>query len=49
VCQQVKVEHQRLAGFLQPHKVLEWKWEEIGMEFIVGLPRTHEAMIPYGL
>jgi hypothetical protein len=36
----VKVEHQRPAGLLHPLKVLEWKWEEIGMYFIVGLSRT---------
>jgi hypothetical protein len=36
----VKVEHQRPARLLQPLKILEWKWEEIGMDFIVGLPRT---------
>ena len=40
VCQRVKVEHQRLAGLLHPLKVPEWKWEEIGMDFITGLPRT---------
>jgi hypothetical protein len=39
-CQRVKSEHQRPAGLLQPLKILEWKWEEIGMDFIVGLPRT---------
>jgi hypothetical protein len=39
-CQRVKVEHQRLAGLLQPLKILEWKWEEIGMDLMVGLPRT---------
>jgi hypothetical protein len=39
-CQWVKAEHQRPAGLLQPLKILEWKWEEIGMDFIVGLPRT---------
>jgi hypothetical protein len=37
VCQRVKAEHQRPAGLL---KIPEWKWEEIGMDFIVGLPRT---------
>jgi hypothetical protein len=39
-CQRVKAEHQMPAGLLQPLKILEWKWEEIGMDFIVGLPRT---------
>jgi hypothetical protein len=39
-CQRVKAEHQRPAGLLQPLKIPEWKWEEIGMDFIVGLPRS---------
>jgi hypothetical protein len=39
-CQRVKAEHQRPAALLQPLKIPEWKWEEIGMDFIVGLPRT---------
>jgi hypothetical protein len=39
-CQRVKVEHQRSTGLLQPLKIPEWKWEEIIMDFIVGLPRT---------
>jgi hypothetical protein len=39
-CQRAKAEHQRLAGLLQPLKIPEWKWEEIRMDFIVGLPRT---------
>jgi hypothetical protein len=36
----VKAKHQRLVGLLQPLKSPKWKWEEIGMDFIVGLPRT---------
>jgi hypothetical protein len=40
VCQRVKAEHQRQAGLLYPLKIPEWKWEEIGMDFITGLPRT---------
>ncbi|WVZ80782.1 LOW QUALITY PROTEIN: hypothetical protein U9M48_028233 [Paspalum notatum var. saurae] len=42
-CQHVKAEHQRPAGLLQPLKVPEWKWEEITMDFIVGLPRTQKG------
>jgi ribonuclease HI len=42
-CHRVKAEHQRPAGLLQPLKVPEWKWEEIGMDFIVGLPHTHDG------
>jgi hypothetical protein len=43
ICQRVKAEYQRPAGLLQPLKVPEWKWEEIGMDFIVGLPHTHDG------
>jgi hypothetical protein len=43
VCQRVKVEHQRPAGLLHPLKIPEWKWEEIGMDFITGLPRTSKG------
>jgi hypothetical protein len=41
VCQRVKAEHQRPAGLLQPLKVPMWKWEEVGMDFIAGLPRSN--------
>jgi hypothetical protein len=43
ICQRVKAEYQRPVGLLQPLKVPEWKWEEIGMDFIVGLPRTRDG------
>jgi hypothetical protein len=39
-CQRIKAEHQRSAGLLQPLHIPQWKWDEIGMDFIVGLPRT---------
>jgi hypothetical protein len=39
-CQRVKADHLRPAGNLQPLSIPEWKWENICMDFIVGLPRT---------
>jgi hypothetical protein len=39
-CQQVKAEHQRPAGPLQPLSIPEWKWDQIGMDFVVCLPRA---------
>jgi hypothetical protein len=39
-CQRIKAEHQRPAGLLQPLQIPQWKWDEIGMDFIAGLPRT---------
>jgi hypothetical protein len=39
-CQQVKVEHQRTAGMLKLLLILKWKWDEIAMDFILGLPKT---------
>jgi hypothetical protein len=42
-CQQVNPEHQRPAGLLQPLKIPKWKWEEVRMDFIVGLPLTQSG------
>jgi hypothetical protein len=39
-CQRVKTEHQRPARLLHPLKIPEWKWEEIGMDF---MPRTSKG------
>ena len=39
-CQQVKAEHQKPGGLLQPLLIPEWKWEHVTMDFVVGLPRT---------
>ena len=39
VCQQVKYEHQTLVGLLQHLEILEWKWEHISIDFMVGFPR----------
>jgi hypothetical protein len=36
----VKVDHLRTANNLQPLSVPEWKWEDICMDFIMGLPLT---------
>ncbi|KAA0050673.1 pol protein [Cucumis melo var. makuwa] len=40
VCQQVKAPRQKPAGLLQPLSMPEWKWENVSMDFITGLPRT---------
>jgi hypothetical protein len=39
-CRRIKADHLRPTGNLQPLSIPEWKWENICMDFIVGLPRT---------
>ena len=39
-CGRVKADHMRTLGYLQPLPIPVWKWEDISMDFIVGLPRT---------
>ena len=46
-CQQVKAEHQKPSDLLEPLEIPEWKWENITMDFVSGLPRTqrgHDAI-----
>ena len=40
ISQKVKIEHQKLAGPLQLLDILEWKWDSISMDFVVGQSRT---------
>ncbi|WVZ80679.1 hypothetical protein U9M48_028136 [Paspalum notatum var. saurae] len=43
VYQRVKADHLKPAGMLQPQAVPAWKWEDVHMDFIVGLPRTQKG------
>jgi hypothetical protein len=42
-CHRIKTEHQSPAGLLQSLQIPQWKWDEIGMDFIVGLPHTRAS------
>jgi hypothetical protein len=39
-CQRFKADHLRHVGNLQPLSILKWNWENICMDFIVGLSHT---------
>jgi hypothetical protein len=49
VCQQVKVEHQKLEGLLQLFLIHKYKREDIVMDFVSGLPREKMAIMLFGL
>ena len=40
ICGRVKADHMRTPGFLQPLSIPVWKWDDISIDFIVGLPRA---------
>ena len=47
ICQQVKVEHKKLEGNLQPLPIQKWIWDHVTMDFIKGLLKSiqgHEAI-----
>ena len=39
-CGRIKADHMHTPGYLQPLPIPMWKWEDISMDFIVGLPCT---------
>ena len=42
-CQRVKTVHLKSARPLQLLSVPSWKWDDISMDFIVGLPKTSKC------
>jgi hypothetical protein len=42
-CRRVKAVHMKTAGPLQSLPIPTWKWEEISMDFVVGLPKTSKG------
>jgi hypothetical protein len=40
ICRKVKADYMKPGGLLQPLSIPEWKWDDISMDFIVGLPLT---------
>jgi hypothetical protein len=39
-CQKVKVDYMKPGSLLQPLSILDWEWDDISMDFIMGLPLT---------
>jgi hypothetical protein len=39
-CWKVKADYMKPRGLFQPLSILDWKWDDISMDFIMGLPLT---------
>jgi hypothetical protein len=47
-CQKVKADYMKPGGFLQHLSIPDWKWDDISIDFIVGLPLTATSSIQFG-
>jgi hypothetical protein len=47
-CQKVKADYMKPRGLLQLISILEWKWDDISMDFIVGLLLRPASFIRFG-
>jgi hypothetical protein len=39
-CRKVKADYMKPGALLQPLSILKWKWDDISLDFVVGLPLT---------
>ena len=47
VCHKAKIEHKRPLGKLQPLEIPKWKWDNIFMNFVVGLLGEVDLLVYY--
>ena len=47
-CQQVKAEHQVPSSLFNPIPNPEWKWDNIAMDFVSGLPLRRGSIMLFG-
>ena len=48
-CQQVKAEHQKPSGLLQPLEIPEWKWKHVTMNLYQSYHEHKKGMMRFGL
>nr|GFB78121.1 reverse transcriptase domain-containing protein [Tanacetum cinerariifolium] len=44
-CAKVKAEHQKPSGLLVQPEILEWKWDNITMDFVTKLPKSLQGLL----
>ena len=47
ICQQEKSVHCLPAGMLEPLTLLEQKWADVSLDFIMGLPNQQKALMVF--